>query len=77
VQQAYTYHKRSCEKTKKRLSGALEKAKEAWQANKRRRLEEKVAKGGPPHPDEVPVLIAKPSASLEVRFPFSYYFYCI
>jgi hypothetical protein len=73
VPQAFTYHKRSCEKTKKRLSGALEKAKEVWQANKRRRMEEKVAKdsealGGPSHLDKVPVPIATPSASSEVRF---------
>ena len=37
--QAYTYHKRSCQKTKKRLSGALEKAKEVWQTKKRRKRE--------------------------------------
>lgn len=76
VQQAYTYHKRSCEKTKKRLSGALEKAKEVWQANKRRRMEEKAAKealGGPSHLDKVPVPIsAMPSASSEVRFLFCF-----
>jgi hypothetical protein len=41
VPQAYTCHKRSCQKTKKRLSGALEKAKEAWQVEKRRKVEEK------------------------------------
>lgn len=40
VPQAYTYHKRSCQKTKKRLSGALEKAREVWQAKKRRKTEE-------------------------------------
>jgi hypothetical protein len=40
VPQAYTFHKRSCQKTKKRLSCALEKAKEVWQAKKRRKTEE-------------------------------------
>lgn len=47
VPQAYSCHKRSCQKTKKRLSGALEKAKEAWQVKKRRKVEEKaqVAEG--------------------------------
>jgi hypothetical protein len=40
VPQAYTYHKRGCQKTKKQFSGALQKAKEVWQARKRRRLEE-------------------------------------
>jgi hypothetical protein len=39
VPQAYTFHKRSCQKTKKRLSSALEKAKEVWQAKKRRKTE--------------------------------------
>jgi hypothetical protein len=42
VPQAYTCHKRSCLKTKKRLSGALEKAKDVWKANKRRKTEEMV-----------------------------------
>src|SRR6202022_3733177 len=45
VQQAYTCHKRSCQKTKKRLAGALEKAKEVWQTNKRRKTEAKAARG--------------------------------
>jgi hypothetical protein len=34
----YTHHKRNCQKTKKRLAGALEKAKEVWIIRKRRRL---------------------------------------
>jgi hypothetical protein len=41
--QAYTCHKRSCQKTKKRLSSALDKAKEVWQARKRRKSERKAA----------------------------------
>jgi hypothetical protein len=41
--QAYTYHKRSCKKTKKRLSGALEKAKIVWRAKKRQKLDELAA----------------------------------
>jgi hypothetical protein len=41
VPQAYTYHKRSCKQTKKRLSGALDKAKEVWQVKKHQKLEEK------------------------------------
>lgn len=40
VPQAYMYHKRSCQKTKKRLSCALEKVKEVWQAKKRRKTEQ-------------------------------------
>lgn len=35
---ALNYHKRSCSYTKKRLSQALEKAKEAWTSRKRMRL---------------------------------------
>jgi hypothetical protein len=34
----YTRHERNCTKTKKRLAGALEKAKEVWIIRKRRRL---------------------------------------
>jgi hypothetical protein len=34
----YTHHKRNCINTKKRLAGALEKAKEVWIIRKRRRL---------------------------------------
>ena len=40
VPQAYTYHKQSCQKTKKRLSCALEMVKEVWQAKKRRKTEQ-------------------------------------
>jgi hypothetical protein len=36
---AFAYHKRGCKQSKKRLSGALEKAKEQWGAKKRRRDE--------------------------------------
>lgn len=39
VPQAYTYHKRSCQKTKKRLATALEKAKEVLHARKRQKTE--------------------------------------
>jgi hypothetical protein len=39
VPQAYTFHKRSCQQTKKRLSGALDKAKEVWHSKKRRTTE--------------------------------------
>jgi len=42
VPQAYTCHKHSCLKTKKLLSGALEKAKDVWKANKHRKTEEMV-----------------------------------
>lgn len=38
-QSAFTNHSRTCRKTKKRLSNALEKAKETWTLNKRRRLD--------------------------------------
>jgi hypothetical protein len=80
VQQAYTYHKRSCQKTKKRLAGALEKAKEVWQTNKRRKTEAKAARGALELESSLhlqvntlprSVAIAEPiipGASLEVRF---------
>ena len=36
---ALTNHKRSCKSSKKRLSSALEKARQLWTGSKRRRLE--------------------------------------
>jgi hypothetical protein len=39
VPQAYTFHQRSCQKTKKWLSSALDKAKEVWQSKKCRIME--------------------------------------
>jgi hypothetical protein len=36
---ALNFHRRSCKKTNKRLSGALAKAKEVWKSKKRRRVE--------------------------------------
>ena len=38
--QAYMYHKHLCPKSKKQLSWALGKAKEAWKANKHHKMEE-------------------------------------
>jgi hypothetical protein len=80
VQQAYTCHKRSCQKTKKRLAGALEKAKEVWQANKRQKREAKATKealalAGHDHirvlTHTVPVPIAaEPPTPSRVRFNF-------
>ncbi len=39
VPQAYSYHRRSCPKTRKRLSDALAKANEIWQVKKRQRID--------------------------------------
>ncbi|KAF8225725.1 hypothetical protein L208DRAFT_1305211, partial [Tricholoma matsutake] len=39
VLQAYTFHKRSCQKMKKQLSSGLEKAKEVWQSKKHQKME--------------------------------------
>ena len=39
VLQAYTFHKCSCQKAKKQLSTALDKAKEVWQSKKHRKIE--------------------------------------
>lgn len=40
LEYAHSNHQRQCKKTKKRLSSALEKAKEIWNTKKRRRIEE-------------------------------------
>jgi hypothetical protein len=72
VPQAYTFHKRSCQKTKKRLAGALEKAKEVWQAKKRQKTEGNVL-AHPSNMDTVPDTVPNeaPSAPApEVRFLF-------
>ena len=37
--QAYTFHQRSCSKTKKRLSSALDKAQEVWRSKRRQKME--------------------------------------
>ena len=39
VPQAYSHHKQSCLKTKKRLSDALANAKEVWEIKKRRKAD--------------------------------------
>jgi hypothetical protein len=36
---AFTNHKRTCQSSKKRLSSALDKAKQLWKGPKRRRLQ--------------------------------------
>jgi hypothetical protein len=79
--QAHTFHQRSCQRTKKRLLGALEKAKDILQARKRRKLEAEsmlpaqnlAAKAGPSrqlmdlaHPNDLLI----PVVHSEVRFPF-------
>jgi hypothetical protein len=78
--QAYTFHQRSCQRTKKRLLGALEKAKDILQARKRRKVEsvllaqnlatEAVPSSQPvdlAHPNDLPI----PAVHSEVRFPFN------
>jgi hypothetical protein len=81
--QAYTFHQRSCQKTKKRLLGALEKAKDILQARKRRKVESVVlplaaqnlaAEAGPTsqlvdlaHPNDLPI----PVVHSEVQFLFN------
>ena len=39
VPQAYSYHRRSCPKTRKRVSDALAKANEVWRAKKRQKID--------------------------------------
>jgi|ERR1700722_2734703 len=76
LQQAYTYHKRSCQKTKKRLSTALEKAKEAWMVRKRRKTDPnaEVAAQAPGSPPGLlkPVPLQGPS-TLEVRLSIRFF----
>lgn len=55
---ALSHHIRSCQKTKKRLSGALDKAKEVWSGKKRRRLDH-----------EEPSMVNQPSSSGLVNAP--------
>ena len=59
VPQAYTCHKRTCQKKRKRLAGALEnlKAKGVWQARKRQKVDAKAAEDalqGPLNLNNVP-----------------------
>src|ERR1700736_4681192 len=68
--QAYSYHKRTCRQTKKRLASALEKAKEVWRMNKHRKIEERceipVAEGSASPDDITPGL--DPADPLTVLF---------
>lgn len=65
--QAYTCHKRSCQKTKKRLSGALDKAKEVWQARKRRKSQATEAIAGPSNLNTLNDTVPRLAVVQEVR----------
>ena len=78
--QAYTFHQRSCQRTKKRLLGALEKAKDILQARKHRKVESVIpaqnlaAEAAPSsqlvdltHPNDLPI----PVVHSDVRFSFN------
>ena len=80
VPQAYTFHQRSCQRTKKRLLGALEKSKDILQARKRRKVEsvllaqnlaDEVGPSSQPvnlaHLNDLPI----PVVNSEVWFPFN------
>jgi hypothetical protein len=45
VPQGFFYHQRSCLKEKKRLSDALEKAREVLRARKRRKMSQQIGEG--------------------------------
>jgi hypothetical protein len=47
LQSALTKHQKSCQKSKKRLSRALDKAKSMWSGRKRRRLDPSDERTGP------------------------------
>jgi hypothetical protein len=67
--QAYSCHKRGCEKTKKRLSGALEKAKEIWQAKKRQKTEANPSNeisAGPSNLETTPQPVSNATSTQEV-----------
>ena len=51
---AYSKHQKFCRKTKKRLSGALDKAKDLWLSNKRRRVQE-AAQGASSSSTHIPI----------------------
>jgi hypothetical protein len=78
--QAYAFHQRSCQRTKKRLLGALEKARDVLQARKRRKVESvllaknlaaETGTSSQPvdlaHPNDLPIHVGHS----EVRFPFN------
>ena len=76
--QTYTFHQRSCQRTKKRLFGALEKVKDSLQARTRRKVDSVLpalaAEAGPSsqlvdlaYPNDLPI----PVVHSEVRFPFN------
>ena len=71
--QAHTYHKHSCEKTKKWFSHALDRVKEAWQVKKCRKMEERTAAQVPS--DSVP--LAAPNNAPSVPMVFISIIFCI
>jgi hypothetical protein len=69
---AYTNHSRNCKKTKTRLSSALEKAKEQYYANKRRKTEVTQSEAtGSSRMEEVVQTKAPGSPLLAASFPLS------
>ncbi len=72
VPQAYSYHRRSCPKTRKRVSDALAKANEIWQAKKCQKIDGSQALECTSSPSVVAELQSKDddddSAHSQVRF---------
>jgi hypothetical protein len=69
---AYTNHSRHCKKTKTRLSSALEKAKERYYANKRRKTEVTQSEAtGSPRMEEVVQTEAPGSPLPTAAFPLN------
>ena len=69
---AYTNHSRNCKKTKTRLSSALEKAKERYYANKRRKTEvTQCETTGSPRMEEVVQTEAPGSPLAAAAFPLN------
>jgi hypothetical protein len=69
---AYTNHSRNCKSTKTRLSSALEKAKERYYANKRRKTEVTQSEAtGSPRLEEVVQAEASGSLLPAAAFPLN------
>jgi hypothetical protein len=68
---AYTNHSRNCKKTKTQLSSALEKAKERYYANKRRKTEVTQSEATGSRMEEVVQAEAPGSLLLAATFPLN------
>lgn len=68
-QGALSYHKRTCKKSKSRLAGALDKAKQTWKRQKRRRLDDVLGASSqePAQTEPTTEIVDTANPSIEVR----------